>query len=125
MLLFVMISDGVARLVRDDDDNDGYSGFCYTQCTQKVIPCRSKVLIFRPTGETVRSCAELLQRLEALGWRRLAPSGAQPSTLLLEKATSSSASLLMLPSDIRYLTLPQMLDIVIKNQQFFFVRDAS
>ncbi|KAI5083626.1 hypothetical protein GOP47_0003369 [Adiantum capillus-veneris] len=96
-------NDGVARLVSEEAGE------------------RGKVLVYHPTNEAIRSYAELQQKLALLGWRRY--PNEQPGTLQFHKGPSSN-HLITLPSDFRCFRMRHMLDIIMKNRDYFVIRDA-
>jgi hypothetical protein len=80
-----------------------------------------KALVYRPSNHVVASLAELEAALAALGWTRL-PAPSLPGTLQFHRGPSS-ALLITLPSDFRLLKPMHLYDIVLKNRDFFEVRD--
>ncbi|KAH7365553.1 hypothetical protein KP509_18G034700 [Ceratopteris richardii] len=114
-------SDGVVRLVRDDDDKGTPSSACHhlvrREGTSSEVP---KVLVYSSTNEKILSYADLQRKLSELGWQRLAPSKEMASTLQFQKR-DYSRQLITLPTDFRCFGLRHMIDIVIKNQGCFVI----
>ncbi|KAK4770909.1 hypothetical protein SAY87_031441 [Trapa incisa] len=79
---------------------------------------RSKVLVYIPTGEVIRSYADLEAKLSSLGWERYYDD---PGLLQFHKR--STVHLISLPKEFHRLKSMHMYDIVVKNRNLFEVRD--
>ncbi|KAL6850535.1 hypothetical protein ACP4OV_021162 [Aristida adscensionis] len=79
---------------------------------------RRKVLVHTPSGQVVRSYAELESELRALGWERYYEDPA-----LYQFHKRGSLDLISLPADFSRFSSVHMYDIVIKNREAFRVVD--
>ncbi|KAK4770436.1 hypothetical protein SAY87_030968 [Trapa incisa] len=79
---------------------------------------RRKVLVHTPSNEVITSYADLETKLSSLGWERYYDD---PSLLQFHKR--STVHLISLPKDFQRLKSMHMYDIVVKNRNFFEVRD--
>ncbi|KAL1224219.1 Flowering-promoting factor 1 [Cardamine amara subsp. amara] len=82
---------------------------------------RRKVMVYLPTGEVVSSYSTLEQILRSLGWERYYGS---VDTDLLQFHKRSSIDLISLPRDFTKFNSVYMYDIVVKNPNYFHVRDS-
>ncbi|KAJ0253229.1 Flowering-promoting factor 1 [Hirschfeldia incana] len=80
---------------------------------------RRKVMVYLPTGEVVSSYSMLEQILQSLGWERYFGD-----TELLQFHKPSSIDLISLPRDFTKFNSVYMYDIVVKNPNYFHVRDS-
>ena len=85
------------------------------------VRVQRKVLVYRPSNHIITSLAELETRLATLGWTRL-HMPALPGTLQFHRG-HSSAHLITVPADFRMFKPMHLYDIVLKNRDFFEVRD--
>lgn len=81
---------------------------------------RRKALVYLPTKHVISSYADLEEKLIHLGWKRY-PND-DPEKLQFHRCYSSSL-LISLPSDFTKFKTMHMYDIVLKNRQYFEVRD--
>ncbi|KAH7421599.1 hypothetical protein KP509_13G065500 [Ceratopteris richardii] len=82
---------------------------------------KMKVLVYKPTNTAIASLQELEARLVGHGWCRLHPSQ-QPGTVQFHRGHAST-HLITLPADFRSFKPMHLLDIAMKNREFFEVRD--
>ncbi|KAJ1283076.1 hypothetical protein BS78_03G100600 [Paspalum vaginatum] len=80
---------------------------------------RRKALVHTPSGQVVRSYAELESELRALGWERYYEDPA-----LFQFHKRGSLDLISLPADFVKFSSVHMYDIVIKNRDSFRVVDV-
>ncbi|KAK7292283.1 hypothetical protein RIF29_08061 [Crotalaria pallida] len=80
---------------------------------------RKKILVHTPSGEVMNSYAVLERKLSSLGWERYYDD---PDLLQFHKR--STVHLISLPRDFNKLKSMHMYDIVVKNKNFFEVRDS-
>ncbi|KAH7282394.1 hypothetical protein KP509_35G028700 [Ceratopteris richardii] len=83
--------------------------------------CRRKALVYLPTNEVVTSYRQLEEKLRKLGWERY-PDNDDPDKLQFHRGVSS-ALLISLPRDFAKFKTMHMFDIVLKNRDYFEVRD--
>ncbi|KFK27756.1 hypothetical protein AALP_AA8G425100 [Arabis alpina] len=102
-----VFKNGVIRLV----ENPNQSG--------ADTHVRRKVIVYLPTGEVVSSYSTLEQILQSLGWERYFGD-----TDLLQFHKRSSIDLISLPRDFTKFNSVYMYDIVVKNPNYFHVRDS-
>lgn len=107
-----MFNRGVARLVSNPNAEN-------IEGTDMQHAGNRKVLIYLPNNQVISSYAELEQRLSGIGWSRY--SNEEPGTIQFHKGYSSH--LITLPKDFRKFKPMHMFDIVLKNRQYFEVRD--
>jgi hypothetical protein len=79
---------------------------------------KRKALVHTPSGQVVRSYAELEAELRALGWERYYEDPA-----LYQFHKRGSLDLISLPADFARFSSVHMYDIVIKNRESFRVID--
>ncbi|KAF8661606.1 hypothetical protein HU200_009804 [Digitaria exilis] len=79
---------------------------------------RRKALVHTPSGQVVRSYAELESELRALGWERY-----YEDPTLYQFHKRGSLDLISLPADFARFSSVHMYDIVIKNREAFRVVD--
>ncbi|XP_020878608.1 flowering-promoting factor 1 [Arabidopsis lyrata subsp. lyrata] len=103
-----VFKNGVIRLV----ENPNQSG--------SDTHSRRKVMVYLPTGEVVSSYSTLEQILQSLGWERYFGG----DTDLLQFHKRSSIDLISLPRDFTKFNSVYMYDIVVKNPNYFHVRDS-
>ncbi|XP_031122523.1 flowering-promoting factor 1-like protein 2 [Ipomoea triloba] len=78
-----------------------------------------KALVYLPTGQAVGSYRALEEILTALGWERYYHGDPD----LFQFHRESSIDLISLPRDFKKFNSVYMYDIVVKNPNFFHVRD--
>ncbi|KAH7438680.1 hypothetical protein KP509_04G026300, partial [Ceratopteris richardii] len=88
---------------------------------RKQLVWRQKALVYLPTNEVVSSYSELEEKLRGLGWERY-PYNRDPDKLQFHRGISSKL-LISLPRDYAKFKTMHMFDIVLKNRDFFEVRD--
>ncbi|KAK7303797.1 hypothetical protein RJT34_14714 [Clitoria ternatea] len=98
--VWVFNKNGVVRLV---ENNPG---------------CERKVLVHTTSNEVITSYAMLEHKLSSLGWERYYDD---PDLLQFHKR--STVHLISLPRDFNRFRSMHMYDIVVKNKNFFEVRD--
>ncbi|KAH7439628.1 hypothetical protein KP509_04G069500 [Ceratopteris richardii] len=121
-----VFSNGVARLVQNPRaESGGGSGRdgSSSQHGQQAVggSGRRKVLVYRPCNHVILSHGELEARLLSLGWSRYPQE--QPGTLQYHRGHSSN-HLITVPRDFRNLKPMHLLDIAMKNRDYFEVRDV-
>ncbi|KAH7283739.1 hypothetical protein KP509_34G021800 [Ceratopteris richardii] len=120
-----VFSNGVARLVsnpRAENSDGGKEGCSSGGAVTAGVGGKRKVLVFRPCNQVIRSYAELEARLRSVGWTRYPQE--QPGTLQFHRGHSSN-HLITLPRDFRNLKPMHLLDISMKNRDYFEVRDLN
>ncbi|WZZ74868.1 hypothetical protein YC2023_086238 [Brassica napus] len=105
-----VFKNGVIRLV----ENPNQSG--------SDTNSRRKVMVYLPTGKVISSYSTLEQILRSLGWERYFGGG---DTDLLQFHKRSSIDLISLPKDFTKFSSVYMYDIVVKNPNYFHVRDSN
>jgi hypothetical protein len=80
-----------------------------------------KVLVYTPTNEVITSYSVLERKLQSLGWERYYDDPDH----LLQFHKRSTVYLISLPKDFNKLKPMHMYDIVVKNKNYFHVRDTS
>lgn len=107
--------NGVAKLVQNPmvEPIDGHEF--------NVDQGKRKALVYLPTNEVISSYKDLEEKLLNLGWERY-PNNEEPDKLQYHRCYSSSL-LISLPRDFSKFKTMHMFDIVLKNREFFEVRD--
>ncbi|KAF8099925.1 hypothetical protein N665_0235s0024 [Sinapis alba] len=105
-----VFKNGVIRLVENPNQSGGDTN------------SRRKVMVYLPTGEVISSYSTLEQILRSLGWERYFGGG---DTDLLQFHKRSSIDLISLPKDFTKFSSVYMYDIVVKNPNYFHVRDSN
>ncbi|CAO2207019.1 unnamed protein product [Urochloa humidicola] len=96
-----VLKNGVVRLVENE-----------------AVRKRKKALVHTPSGQVVRSYAELESELRALGWERYYEDPA-----LYQFHKRGSLDLISLPADFARFSSVHMYDIVVKNRDSFRIVD--
>ncbi|KAI5083584.1 hypothetical protein GOP47_0003327 [Adiantum capillus-veneris] len=111
-----VFKNGVAKLVQNPmvEPIDG---------GQEWQQGRRKALVFLPTSEVICSYSDLEEKLQSLGWERYYAPDCDDSEMLQYHRCYSSSLLISLPSDFRKFKTMHMYDIVLKNREYFEVRD--
>ncbi|KAF8724105.1 hypothetical protein HU200_021118 [Digitaria exilis] len=100
-----VFNNGVVRLVENGDAASGGEAVR-----------RRKALVHTPSGQVVRSYAQLESELRALGWERY-----YEDPTLYQFHKRGSLDLISLPADFARFSAVHMYDIVIKNRDAFRV----
>ncbi|KAL6902078.1 hypothetical protein ACP4OV_004954 [Aristida adscensionis] len=103
-----VFKNGVARLVEKENGQEA-----------SAAAGRRKALVHVPSGQVIRSYAELETDLKALGWERYYEDPA-----LVQFHKRGSLDLISLPSDFARFSAVHMYDIVLKNRDVFRVVDV-
>ncbi|AES91861.1 hypothetical protein MtrunA17_Chr4g0067271 [Medicago truncatula] len=106
-----VFKNGVVRLVENPGGEGGESSSGRSR----------KVLVYTPTNEVITSYSLLERKLQSLGWERYYDDPDH----LLQFHKRSTVYLISLPKDFNKLKPMHMYDIVVKNKNYFHVRDTS
>ncbi|KAH7422067.1 hypothetical protein KP509_13G088900 [Ceratopteris richardii] len=108
-------SDGVAKFVRDNVHVHG---------AQRIQQKQERaVLIYRPTDQPIRSYHDLIPKLVAHGWQRVPPNIEQTGGIQFYRCTTTSRHLITLPADFCSFGFLHMVDIFMKNHQYFALQN--
>ncbi|GJN06192.1 hypothetical protein PR202_ga23896 [Eleusine coracana subsp. coracana] len=104
-----VFKNGVVRLVENAAASEANGGAVR----------KRKALVHTPSGQVVRSYAQLESELRALGWERY-----YEDPTLYQFHKRGSLDLISLPADFNRFSSVHMYDIVVKNRDSFRVVDV-